>query len=192
MYFVQCDYGISSDEVDFDLIAKELQIKPTRFWKRGEKYNTPRGVYRRGNSVWALSSSGTVSKNLDCLLDNLKELETILKPKWDILKKYKKDTLLFCGLWIDIMSNNKSCFGFDLCSPRLDFFGSITNEIHVAFYANDDFRGEAKLFHNGEMYRKIFERYNIMSDENFFVERKSFSKEELFTIKKEMKRRCDK
>lgn len=192
MYFIQCEYGVSSFIVDYNLIIEELQIEPTRFMKKGEKFKTFSGVHTRLSSLWALASSGTVSKNLDYLSENLKELENRLKPKTDILSRFKMDSRLFCGLWVEIRSNNKSCFGLDLFLSSLNFFGSITNEIHFSICSNEDFRRIVENPNRGEIYRKIFERYDIMSSKNFFVESKSFSKEELLSIKNEMKKRCNK
>lgn len=192
MYFIQCEYGISSSEIDYNLIIEELQIEPTRFMKKGEKFKTFSGEHIRPLSLWALASSGTVSKNLARLSENLEELEKTLKPKMDILRRYKMDSRLFCRLWIEILSNNKSCFGLDLFLSSLNFFGSITNEIHFSICSNEDFRRIVENPNRGEIYRKIFERYDIMSNENFFVERNSFSKEELLSIKNEMKKRCNK
>lgn len=190
MYFIKCEYCISSFEIDYNLIIEELQIEPTRFKKKGEKFKTISGEHIRPLSLWALASSGTVSKNLDCLSKNLKELENVLKQKMNILRRYKMDSRLFCSLLIEILSNNKSCFGFGLSSSSLNFFGGITNEIHFSIYSNEDFRERVKSIHSGRFYRKVFERYDIMSSKNFFVESKSFSKEELINIKNEMKNRC--
>lgn len=136
VYKTHIDFIIVSNEVSPDLITNELNIHPTRFFRKGDKSISKHSgsVTVKPHNLWSLQS---ISSELieEKISHHISYLKTILSSKVDILKKYKSNPNLEISFWIWIETDN-SGIGLNLDSDEMDFLNSISNKIHFSFIGN--------------------------------------------------------
>lgn len=136
VYKTHIDFTIVSNEVSPDLITNELNINPSRHFRKGDKSISKHSgsVTVKPHNLWSLQS---ISSELieEKISHHISYLKTILSSKVDILKKYKSNPNLEISFWIWIETDN-SGIGLNLDSDEMDFLNSISNKIHFSFIGN--------------------------------------------------------
>jgi hypothetical protein len=132
------DFGIKSDVIEPDVITKELNISPSRFYKKGDVFTSkysPRIGYRQWN-IWTIDSKWTILEE-ETVSHHIEYLKSVLFPKINILKRYKEDKRFELSFWIWIETDNAG-IGLDLLEDEISFMNSIANRIHFSLIINDN------------------------------------------------------
>lgn len=132
IYTTQCELAIVSDEFDPDLITKELNIEPTRSFKKGEQSISKHSgsIITKPHNLWALKSKSLKSEE-ETIKPHIDYLKSLLQPKLEVLKRYKRDSRFEVSIWIWLETNNLG-IGLDLDEEQLDFLGAISNRMHFS------------------------------------------------------------
>jgi hypothetical protein len=132
IYTTQCELAIVSDEFDPDLITKELNIEPARSFKKGEQSISKHSgsIITKPHNLWALKSKSFKSEE-ETIKPHIDYLKSLLQPKLDVLKRYKRDSRFEVSIWIWVETNN-SGMGLELDEDQLAFLGAISNRIHFS------------------------------------------------------------
>jgi hypothetical protein len=132
IYTTQCELAIISDEFDPDLITQELNIEPSRSFKKDDQSVSKHSgsIITKPHNLWALKSKSFESEE-ETIKPHIDYLRSVLQPKLDVLKRYKGDSRFAVSIWIWLETNN-SGIGLELDEDQLDFLGAISNSIHFS------------------------------------------------------------
>ena len=131
-YFVnksECEFAITSGVVSPDEITQEIEIEPSRSFKKGHTYiSKPSGsVITNPHNLWAINSKAVISEE-ETLQPHIDYLKTKLSGKLAILKRYKKDKNLELIIGISIETDGAGIW-LDLNEEDLDFINKICNRL---------------------------------------------------------------
>lgn len=132
LYKTHCELTITSYEIPPDVITKELNITPDRYFLRGEKTisQNSKSIITKPHNLWAIKSSFS-NLEQETISHHIKYLKDILLPKKDILLKYKRDSRFEIIFWVWIETDNAG-IGLDLNEEEMDFLSCIINNIHFS------------------------------------------------------------
>jgi len=138
IYKTQISFMIGSDDVEIDPISitEDLQLKPSRFHRKGDTYigkNTGL-IGTKARTVWAIDTDWTILEE-ETVSHHIEFLKKILLPKIDVLKKYKEDERFDVCFWIWIETENAG-IGFCFQENELKFLNSISNWVHFSLNTN--------------------------------------------------------
>jgi hypothetical protein len=129
-------FSIKSDEIELDIITRELCIEPSKIFKKGDVFTSdfsPRIGHREWN-LWTVDSVWTILKE-ETVNHHIEYFKEILLPKVDVLKKYKKDNRFEISFWIWIETDDAG-FGLDLLENDVAFLNDCSNRIHISLLTN--------------------------------------------------------
>ena len=136
LFKTHISFGIKTDEIEPDIITKELSVEPNRFFKKGDVFTSkfsPRIGHREWN-IWAVDSEWTILKE-ETVNHHIEYFKKILLPKANILKKYKEDNRFEVSFWIWIETDNAG-FGLDLDERDMTFLNDFSNRVHISLLTN--------------------------------------------------------
>jgi hypothetical protein len=127
------EFAISSNEIAPEIISKELNITPTRFFCIGDKTSSKHSptVGVRTNNLWAIRSPDIISEK-ESITPHINFFKSILQSKIDILERYKKELRMELAFWIWIETEDAG-YGFDLSDKEIAFLNSISNRLSISF-----------------------------------------------------------
>lgn len=79
------EFNIIGDDFDIGLISEQLDIKPTDYYKKGDKIRNKE--IKRKETCWTISSGYEVSLDIN---NQLEKVLCIIKPKRNILNKLRE------------------------------------------------------------------------------------------------------
>lgn len=132
IFKTQISFGIKTDEIEPEIITKDLGIKPDRFFKKGDEFSSKFSsrIGHREWNVWMIDSNWTILKE-ETVSHHIEYLKKILLPKVDILKKYKNDSCFELSFWVTIQTDDVG-FSFDLLEDEMAFLNDFSNRVHFA------------------------------------------------------------
>jgi len=138
LYKTHIGFSIVSNEVDPDIISKELNITPDRYYKKGDKSISKHSgsVIIKTHNLWSIESKPTIIKD-ETISHHVEYLKFILLPKVDVLTRYKNNSFLELSFWIWIETDNAG-IGLDLNEAELGFLNSISNRIHFSLICHNE------------------------------------------------------
>jgi len=131
-YKTSVAFAIVSNEVEPEILTKELNIVPEKSFIKGELSVSKRSgsLITRPHNLWRIESPTTESEK-ETISHHIEYLKSILLAKIDILKKYKEDSRFELSFWIWVETDNAG-IGLDLDENDLAFVGQIANRIHFS------------------------------------------------------------
>lgn len=133
IYKTYCELAIVSDQINPELITKELGVLPNRVFKKGDqsisKYSG--SVIVKPHNLWALRSE-IFQSELETIDEHIDYFKSILNEKLYILEKYKNDIRydISFSIWIE---TDNSGIGLDLNKNQIIFLENISNRIRFVF-----------------------------------------------------------
>jgi hypothetical protein len=136
IYKTHCELAIVSNEKSLDLVTKELDISPDRFFKKGEQTISKNSgsIITKPHNLWAIRSK-LISSIEESISPHIKYLQSILLSKLQVLKKYKNDPAIEVCFWIWVETDNAG-IGFDLSDTEMGFINDISNKVHFSIMTN--------------------------------------------------------
>lgn len=133
IYTTHCEYIIASNDLIPDSITKELNINPTRTYKKGDKSISEASgtIITKQCGLWAISSEATKFKNNENIIHHINYLNAIIFPKIDILKRIKKDNNFETTFWVWVETDNAG-IGIEIDDKSLDFINAISNKLRFS------------------------------------------------------------
>lgn len=132
IYKSYCELIINSEVLDPNEITGESGIQPNRSFRKGDKlvskYSTRTG--EKKNNLWALKTEENVGEKESISL-HIKELQSVLENKDDVIISYKEDIGIEVCIWIWIETDNAG-IGLDLNEEEQTFLSKISNRIHIS------------------------------------------------------------
>ncbi|XWN35353.1 MAG: DUF4279 domain-containing protein [Roseivirga sp.] len=134
----ECSFGFTSEIITPEEFTKQIAIKPSRSFKKGEEFIVKHSgsVLIRPWHLWEISSSAVINEQ-ESIQPHIDYLKTTLADKVDILKKYKEDPSLELSIWIWIESENAG-MGFDISAEDMHFMSKICNRISFSLLATEN------------------------------------------------------
>lgn len=132
IYKTHCELAIVSNEIEHEIISKELNIVPSRVFRKGDLFtskNTTR-VGERTYNLWAIESKSSELLE-ESVSHHIEYFRSIILSKVEVLKKYKKDARYEVTFWIWIETDN-SGIGLDLDEKDMCFLSTISNRVHLS------------------------------------------------------------
>jgi hypothetical protein len=132
-----CEFAIVSKEISPEIITRELNIIPDRFFKKGEQTisKTSGSVITKQHNLWAIKSA-TTKNDEESISHHINNLMLIIFPKKELFLKYKKDLKCELSFWIWIETSNAG-FGLDLNEEEMSFLNDFSNRLHISFISNE-------------------------------------------------------
>lgn len=79
------EFNIIGDDYDIGLISEQLDIKPTEYYKKGDKIGNKE--IKRKETCWTISSGYEISLDIN---NQLEKILSLIKPKRNILNKLRE------------------------------------------------------------------------------------------------------
>ncbi len=136
-YKIHCEIGITSTEVEPDLITMELNIPPTRSFKKGEKTISKHSgsTITKPHHLWAIRSNSSQSEE-ETISPHIEFLKSIVGPQLEAFKRFKADPRFQVSFWVWIETDHAG-IGFDLLEDELAFINAIANRIHFSMLTQE-------------------------------------------------------
>lgn len=142
IYKIHCELGIVSNIISPDYITDELDVVPTRSFRKGEQsFSKHSGsIITKPHNLWAFKSESTEleEENISYHIDYFRQ---IFSSKIDVLKRYKEEVCFEVNFWVYVETDNAG-IGLDLNEEELDFLNMISNRIHFSVICNNEIEDE--------------------------------------------------
>lgn len=129
-YLSNCSFAIVSQEMDLKNISKLLNIKPTLFYSKGDKFiSGPNNlIAKRFQSLWRIESKPLIS-DFENFSHHILYFKKLFKNKMKIIEELKNNPNCELVYWFSLDTNNKAVIGFGFNKDEFDFIYSISNRI---------------------------------------------------------------
>ena len=134
---VYCEITITATELSLQEITRDLGIEPHRSFEKGQLFKSDHSNsnIRRPHNLWAISSE-TEYTDLQDVQSHINYLNTLLKGKIEVLKRFKEDKRVDVTVWVWIETED-SGIGIDIMNDELSFLCGSINRIHISHISVD-------------------------------------------------------
>ncbi len=139
---VQCEFGITSQEVSPEEITQCLNIKPSRAYSKGDEFSTLNGTktMNRAQNLWVIASDSVISAEEDISM-HIRFFQNLFADKIDKIINYKNNDKVQVSFLINIKTE-MTCYTFDLSNDEMQFLISISNRISSTIFTKEKINKE--------------------------------------------------
>ena len=133
MHQIKCEFAIITNDTDISFVSKKLNIKPTRYFNKGDEVFSKfsNGKIFNSYGLWAHNSPIIKSEEID-LKFHFDYFRKILEPKLDIIKMFKTEYGFETIFSIDIKTEFNT--GIDIYEEDLEFISKIASRFSFSTF----------------------------------------------------------
>lgn len=134
---VSCKFAVITYDADYQIVTKELNIEPTRFFNKGEEItskHSPRTGFKP-YGLWEIRSGPVIIEELD-VSTHINHFQELLSDKIQIIEKLKNHYHFECVFAIAIETEDAGA-GFDLSEQELLFITQVSSRYSCTFICKE-------------------------------------------------------
>lgn len=137
---ISCEFAVITHDLDCNTVTKELDIKPLRFFNKGEPITSTHSsrVGSRPYGLWAIQSKPFTGEDLN-VSRHIEYFRELLSDKVDIIQKLRNKYHFECVFAIAIETEDAGA-GFDLNEAELAFINKISTRYSCSFITKESIK----------------------------------------------------
>ena len=134
---INSEFVIITNNIDFDIVTNALEIEPTRFFNKGDKFTSKYSsrVGYKPHGLWGKQSDSIISEEIDVSI-HIRYFQKLLENKIEVLTKLKQK-YQFEFIFIINIETEDAGIGLDLNSAELKFISKIASRYSCSFISKE-------------------------------------------------------
>jgi hypothetical protein len=170
---IKADFSIQSNQIiDWDKVSDFLQIRPTKFYNKGDDHLDPKQNFKMRFSIWRVSTGYEETRDMD---DTITPILDIFEPKIELLKQLKQllnvhDLSYNLLLVIQVVAGATPAIHYESrCIDFLHEVGATTNiDLYVKYETDEE--NEYNRIKDNELIGELIPTGIFINDDGEFFE----------------------